>query len=98
MLKCPNCKNRLEENEILEDFDEEQQKMYNLIMKRKKCRICKVYQDANDEIWKLEACEHKICRNCLKDYLKISLLKQRENVQYNLPSSPMPSSYKPGSI
>ena len=76
MLKCPNCKNRLEENEILEDLDEEQQKMYNSIMKRKKCRICKVYKEANDDIWKLEACEHKICRNCLKDYLKISVFSK----------------------
>ena len=76
ILKCPNCKNRLEENEILEDLDEEQQKMYNSIMKRKKCRICKVYKEANDDIWKLEACKHKICRNCLKDYLKISVFSK----------------------
>ena len=72
-LKCPDCEEKIEENEtITEILDEEQQSLYYSIKNFKKCRVCMLYKNPNEEILKMKVCHHKICINCYGEYLKIS--------------------------
>lgn len=72
LFHCPKCEQNIEKDDgaLLIVLDSDIFRKYQVnFLKRKQCKICKVYKNKKKMI-ELSFCHHKICRRCLKNYLQ----------------------------
>ena len=68
-LNCPFCHKGLDEEVISEVLNEEEYKKYRKLGNRRKCEVCLLNKE-RENIRKFDNNEHRVCKDCLWEYLK----------------------------